>query len=452
MTSPEVALPVTLLELLSNTLILHQACPYIPISGLLSLAATSNSFRSLVYDTPHVFRYLDLSPAKAAASIPPLDTGGQIWRSQRMDEGLTEEEFCAGPLRGIFSFFRKRSVLSDVHTLILDGLSVPADLVHELICDEHYNIRILSIREVKNLHERKLLQALKYAVRPSRPENTPKLKGLYYFGPSDRTSSGVGKLSHEISLSLPITGVTSSAGAQLGMEWNHRSYQALSTSLAMDGDQWYQASGKMITKPFHPEWASILQLCQGVIAFDAVLCRSLRHELKPVDRSSTNLQPSTARGTASVPESYVPPSVATFALGPTGCAQCHTSPEGPAFSGISRREHLPLLAPPPRHSSTVKAAQSLVPYTCTPPPFFARCGECLFNRRCERCNKWWCESCCNASGISTYTMMQKAEMLEEGVDWSDRVNENMKVLGGLCVERCLVEEEMAGAGSGGMWG
>lgn len=452
MTSPGVALPVTLLELLSNTLILHQTCPYVPISGLLSLAATSKPFRSLVYDSPHLFRYLDLSPAKAAASIPPLDTGGQIWRSQRMDEGLTEEEFCAGPLRGIFSFFRRRGVLSDVQTLILDGLSVPADLVHELICDENYNIRILSIREVKNLHERKLLQALKYAIRPSRPENTPKLKGLYYFGPSDRTSSGSGKSSDEGSLSLPPTGVTSSAGAQLGMEWNHRSYQALSTSLAMDGDQWYQASGKMITKPFHPEWASILELCRGVIAFDAVLCRSLRHELKPVDRSSTNLEPSTATGTASVPVNYVPPSVATFALGPTGCAQCHTSPEGPGFSGISQLEHLPLLAPPPRHSSTVKAAQSLVPNTCTPPPFFARCGECLFNRRCERCNKWWCESCCNASAISTYTMMQKAEMLEEGVDWSDGVKGNMKVHGGLCVERCLVEEEMAGAGAGGMWG
>ena len=452
MSSPEAALPVTLLDLLSNSLILHQTCPYVPISGLLSLSATSKSFRSLVYDTSHVFRYLDLSPIKATTSIPPLDSGGRIWRSQRMDEGLTEEEFCAGPLRGTFSFFRRKNVLSDVQTLILDGLSVPADLVRELICDEPYNIRILSIREVKNLNERKLLQVLKYAVRPSRPEKTPKLKGLYFFGPSDRTLSGGRESSQGSSLSLASTGVMSSAGAQLGLQWNRKSHQALSTSLAMDGDQWYQASGKMITKPYLPEWASLLELCRGIIAFDAVLCRSFRHELEPIDRSPTNFEPSTAAGTAKVPDYHISPSVAIFALGPTGCAQCHTSPEGPAVLSISPVEHLPLLAPPPRHSSTVKAAQSLVPSTCIPPPLFARCGECLFNRRCERCDKWWCEECCNASGISTYTIMQKTEMLEEGTDWTDGVNENIKVHGGLCVERCLVEEEMAGAGSGGMWG
>ena len=452
MSSPETALPITLLDLLSNTLVLYQTCPYVPISGLLSLAATSKSFRSLLFDTSHVFRYLDLSPVNAAAPIPPLDRGGQVWRSQRMDEGLTEEEFFSGPLRGVFSFFRRKHVLSDVQTLILDGLSVPADLVHELICDEHYNIRILSIREVKNLNERKLLQVLKYAVRPSRPEKTPKLKGLYFFGPSDHTLNGGREPSHGNSPSIPSTGVMSSAGAQLGMQWNHKSHQTLSTSLAMDGDQWYHASGKMITKPYLPEWASVLDLCRGIIAFDAVLCRSFRHELKPVDRSPTDSELSTAAGTAKVPEHCISPSVAIFALGPTGCAQCHTSPEGPAVLGTSPVEHLPLLAPPPRHSSTVKAAQSLISSTCITPPFFARCAECLFNRRCERCNKWWCESCCNASGISTYTIMQKTEILEEGVDWTDGVNENIKVHGGFCIERCLVEEEMAGAGSGGMWG
>ncbi|KAA6412713.1 MAG: hypothetical protein FRX48_03705 [Lasallia pustulata] len=374
MTSPDSALPVTLFDLLSNTLVLYQTCPYVPISGLLSLAATSKSFRSLVYDTPHVFRYLDLSPI-IPVSIPPLDTGGQVWRSQRMDEGLTEEEFCSGPLRGIFSFLRRKSILSDVQTLILDGLSVPADLVHELICDESYNIRILSIREVKNLNERKLMQVLKYAVRPSRPDKTPKLKGLYLFGPSDRTLNGGRNSSHGSNRSLPSTGVMSSAGAQLGMEWNQKSYQALSTALATDGDGWYQASGKMITKPYLPEWASVLELCRGIIAFDAVLCRSFQHELKPVDRSPKKFEISSAGGVAEVPEHYVFPNVAVFALGPTGCAQCHTSPEGPAILGISPVEQLPLLAPLPRHSSTVRAAQSLGPGTSIPPPFFTRCGE-----------------------------------------------------------------------------
>ena len=369
-----------------------------------------------------------------------------------MDEAVTEDDFCSGPLRGIFSFFRRKKVLSDVQTLILDGLSVPADLVREIICDEPYNIRILSIREVKNLNERKLLQVLKSAVRPSRSEDTPKLRGLYFFGPRDRLLKSSGESSLGTNRTLPSTGVTTSLGAQLGMEWNHKSHQALSTSLATEGDQWYQASGKIIIKPYLSEWASVLEMCRGIIAFDAVLCRSFRHELKPFEQKPASFDAGTIAGTAKVPEYYITPSIATFALGPTGCAQCHTSPEGPAMLGISPIEHLPLLAPPPRHSSSVKAAQRVIPSTCISPQFFARCGECLVNRRCERCNKWWCESCCKASAISTYTMMQKAEMLEDGIDWTDEVNENIKVHLGLCVESCLVEQEMAGAGSVGMWG
>ena len=84
------ALPVTLLEILSNTLILHQTCPYLPVSALLALAATSTSFRHLIFKTPHVFRYLDLSTVKADVSFAPIDAGGEVWRNERMDESVTE--------------------------------------------------------------------------------------------------------------------------------------------------------------------------------------------------------------------------------------------------------------------------------------------------------------------------------------------------------------------------
>ena len=134
----------------------------------------------------------------------------------------------------------------------------------------------MSIREVKNLNERKLQQVLMYAARPSRPEGTPKLKGLYYFGPKDSArivSSGL-----ETGPDLSNTGVTSSIGAQLGAQWNHRSQQALISSLTFEGASWYRASGKLISKPLGSDWAGPMQACRGIIAFDAVQCRGPRHD------------------------------------------------------------------------------------------------------------------------------------------------------------------------------
>jgi hypothetical protein len=92
--------------------------------------------------------------------------------------------FCGGPLLGIFSNLRRQEIPTDVQTLVLDGLSVTADLVSEIICLDSLNARILPIREVQNLNERKLQQAL-YAIRPSRPSNTPQLEALYFFGPKE---------------------------------------------------------------------------------------------------------------------------------------------------------------------------------------------------------------------------------------------------------------------------
>ncbi|KAF3048906.1 actin-like protein arp8 [Didymella keratinophila] len=250
-------LPTTLVDLLSNSLILQQTAPYLPVSSLCALSSTSKALYDVIRQSPEAFRYLDLSPVRSAI-VPfdgPLDGGGISWRAERMDEALSEDDFYSGPLRGIVYRLEKQRILRNVHTFVLDGLSVTAEFVKELITEDRYNVRLLSVREVKHLNERKLQQYLRYAVRPSRPEGTPRVKGIYMFGPRERQ--------HEPeTLRAPPTpasrGIMSSQGAQIGAEWNQKSSEALNTVLARTEDRWYQSSGKMITKRPSPEWAEII--------------------------------------------------------------------------------------------------------------------------------------------------------------------------------------------------
>lgn len=82
-----------LLQLLSNTLILCHTTPYLPVTDVLALAATCRAFRYLIYETPQVFRYLDLRPLKSAQfDIEGIDHGGETWRNVQLDENLTEDE------------------------------------------------------------------------------------------------------------------------------------------------------------------------------------------------------------------------------------------------------------------------------------------------------------------------------------------------------------------------
>ena len=87
-------LPPPLLKLLSNSLVLSQTIPYLPVSSLLALGATSKSFRDLIHRTPSVFRYLDLRNVKSAQfEIANIDNGGEVWRNVQLDENVTEDEF-----------------------------------------------------------------------------------------------------------------------------------------------------------------------------------------------------------------------------------------------------------------------------------------------------------------------------------------------------------------------
>ena len=92
-TSTSSDLPISLLYLLSNSLVLDQTVPYLPVSSLLALGATSKSFKDLIHRTPNVFRYLDLSNVKSAQfDIANIDNGGEVWRNVQLDENVTEDE------------------------------------------------------------------------------------------------------------------------------------------------------------------------------------------------------------------------------------------------------------------------------------------------------------------------------------------------------------------------
>lgn len=387
--------PTTLVDLLSNSLIHSHLAPYLAVSAVFTLAASSKSLRSLILGSPDTLRYFDLTTVKSAqCDYTPIDVGGNTWRSERMDEALTEDEFYSGPVRGIFSKLQRTQLLRNVNTLILDGMeTVTADLVHDIVNEERFSVRILSIRDTKNMNESKLQQALKYACRPSRPADRPKLRGLYYFGKTEgqgaSSRSALMKVSaHRMGDDQPRVdgGVMSSEGAQIGSEWNSRSLTALRDSATRQSEHaYYRNSGKLklgfsgSTQP----WAETLEACKGIIAFDAVLCRGKRHTSTPPDNLPVG-----------DPGYWHIPLLAHVALGPTGCASCGTSPEGPAIWSQSPPEHLPLLKPVPLHTTSVKLAQRPdMQLGEQPLPLFARCQVCLTGRYCEKCGRWWCEDC-----------------------------------------------------------
>jgi hypothetical protein len=322
---------------------------------------------------------------------------------------------------------------------------VTSDLISDIITQDHFNVRILSIREVQNLNPRKLQQALIYAVRPSRPAGTPKLKGLYVFGPKDATPiSRFDRHSNSAThVALSYGGVIYSQGAQIGARWNQISGDALAEEMVRGGDKWYSGTGKVLPKPPSTDWADTMYVCQGIISFDAVLCHGPRHAALEASSDDTSKDSTWYRD----PRAHIPPRVATYSVG--GCSGCRTAPERFSKFGSSPLEQFPLLAPPALHASTIKAAKA--PFIGSGNKLLLRCMDCLRNRFCESCHKWWCEDC--------YEIPNQGHGLGPSQPWETmgttlggHPEKNVKVHIGLCVEDCLVAEMMSGAGSNGMWG
>lgn len=236
---------------------------------------------------------------------------------------------------------------------------------------------------------------------------------------------------------LTDQGVTVSEGAQIGAEWNQRSSTALTSRLADEETKWYASTGRALKRQ-QSDWPETLQVCRGLIAFDAILCRSMRHDITKVDSKD-----------------FLQPTIASIALGPSGCETCGSCPEGPAIFGQSEESALPLLGPPPLHASTVRAGQRPNQLDDgTFPKLILRCEDCLRGRWCERCNRWWCEDCYREP-VSRASQQGNDTLADQQHSVPPEPNNPagpVKVYSKLCVERCLVREMMSGAGSNGMWG
>ncbi|KAL3956169.1 hypothetical protein ACCO45_009015 [Purpureocillium lilacinum] len=382
---------LNLFDILHNSLILRNTVPHLPVSSILNLAATDRSFRALINQTPGVFRHLDLTRVKTAQfDIDEIDRGGQIWRNVQLDEYLTEDDFYSGPLRGVFSTLKRHNILQDVQTLILDGLSVTSELCYDIINDPSFNVRILSIRDAKNLNQGKLRGALQYACRTTRPDNTPRLKALYVFGskdaaPVDDSTSGATTTGQRPHNGHPH-------GSSISAGWNQKSQLALTSALRREGDAWWSKKGRIISRPISNEWVNCMVACEGLIAFDAVLCHGPRHRNSPVFGKT----PFPLRVDSNEP------AVATCAV--SGCESCGKAPEGLHHPQTSQPMSLPLLAPPPVLSSSIRAATSPHHHRGSNEThheelsFVARCMDCLRERYCAGCHKWWCEDCYQLPG------------------------------------------------------
>lgn len=311
-------------------------------------------------------------------------------------------------------------------------------------------MRILSIRDSWTLDEQGLQDTLFEVARSSPVAGPPRLQGLYVFGRKDAASADPtpnhGNSHTLMTNTIPDYSVLVSRGAQIGAQIQGE----MRSPSREDIDKWYQTSGRVIHKPPSQRWASVMQVCHGTISFDAVLCNGPRHSLN----SDTNGK-STLWYTR--PDFQLQPEIATHAVG--GCSNCHTAPEGFATFGKSPLERFPLLAPPPLHSPTIKAAKtpfsSISKITPSPNKLLVRCGLCLEGRFCDSCYKWWCEDCYAGTQPqpSMPTTTPPWDVIHRGGKWNnDTEKQDIKVHMGLCVTSCLVREMMSGTGSNGMWG
>ena len=319
---PPEPLSLSLIELLGNALILRHTSSYVGVNGLMSLSATSKKFRNLIFETPHVFQRIDLSDNKSCIStVQKGDKRNEkliasMLETQSVDGGAMEctlEEHLARPLDSILGHLTHLDLLKDVRTLILDGLAVPGLFLSALLCGEIKNdIRLLSLRGVEELNEESLARCLRYLIRSSRPKNEPKLKGLYYFTPVNNTTQKSNAVQTATSATI-IAGVMNSAGAQLGSGLMGQDSMAQFDIDAMQGSDntWYNTLGEVRMKESNQLWGDLLEACEGLIAFDATICR---HD----------------RGTYDDPR----PKVANIRL--SGCQSCRSSPEGGTFSMASK--------------------------------------------------------------------------------------------------------------------
>jgi len=346
-----------LLSFLSNDYLLIQTTPYLLPQEIYSLAATSKPFYNLLYSTRGVFRRLDLS---APGSVERTEERSQLVQYSRPIVSKVESRYQ--------SILDRPFILRDTQTLILDGLRSIDDELSTLLLDSRCRISILSIRECP-INQPRLQQLLHYLVRPG-AASKPTLKGVYMFGRID------------------------------GKPRARNAWERTRELELQEG------------------WEDTVAACEGHIAFDAALCQGPRHRtFVPLDDEADSWNPSSSSlssSPASVSSGFSHMSFASFSTAGTSyeltsegslenlspmipsappklalvtlsksCDVCH-APK-PTFGAPTI-----LYPPPPLHSSSLKVASR--------PPLHIRdcherCEECVKDRACQECGKWWCENC-----------------------------------------------------------
>lgn len=306
-------------------------------------------------------------------------------------------------MENVLRKLQQLNILQHVQTLVLDGLDVPARLIHHLMGNEQLNIRILSVRSVNRLDEGELQHVLHYAVSLPRPANMPKIQGLYLFGPRDAFRTAFRAASKLRSAMPPEFHVP-------------------------QPDRWFDTDGRIFPKAPDVNWPEIVQACQGVISFDLPLCNGPYHS-----RSVANTIPSAELD-------FYPPGLATHALG--ACSGCNRAPEGFSTLKTTPINQFPLVAPPPLHSSSIKSAK--IPPDSGHDPIrkklLMRCVRCLQNRYCESCYRWWCEECYEPP-------VQRSRIPKEVEEWekleakSSKLDKRAKVLMGVCIDCILLSDK-----------
>lgn len=425
-------LPPTLLTVLSNTLVWDATLPYLPLSAILRIAAVSKAFNRLIFKTPRVFRYLDLSRCRGAYVAPPVkrtEPVGQNWRANRIEKNLAEKERYGGALRGICKYLSRKGVMKDVHSLVLNGVgSVTLDVLSDILLSDQYNVRLLSVVGCQNLNGRMFQQLLHFLCRPSRPEGTPRLKGVYVFGTSE-TAVAPKKQGHV--LTSRKAGVTALPGAQPGAASS--SVSSPTSSTGTNSNPWFSRSGLVIppTLADSGTWEETLRVCSGIIAFDAVLCTHMHREMAPyrADAMRSYL-------TSATP-------IATYALGPDGCAGCGRVPEGAPIWGQADLTAFPLVSPP-HFSGALSDAVRPIPISASEQQtLVVSCVWCLSDRYCQSCHRYWCGRC--------YDPNRGRKIVAGVLTHDDDGGRNIKVYNRLCTQFCAFGEDLA-AGNGAMWG
>lgn len=357
----------TLLDLFSNHLVLAQLTPYLPISALFNLALTSRSLSVVIRGDPKAFQRLDVStvrgvPFQSCKLEAPEE---HVLINRYGDDNDEWARYCL-PLLELASISWKWDILPRVQTLILDHQYVHLDTLRTLLLDSACQIRLLSLLDVPSLDRLEFQHLIEDIFRGRDRTNGPRLEGIYYFGAPVISKKFPGQVEEN---SLSTLGTANSTE---------------DLSLLADKEDlcpWYLRSKVAFLPPnIESLYSALLRVTAGVVVWDAVLCRAARHTY-PHER-------------------FMIPTVASVALGTSGCYICHSSPEGPG-SGVNQ---LPLLSPLPLHASSAKVAQEIPSDTkrVTPLPFYARCYNCLKHRWCASCNKWWCEDCYQFGGQNCY--------------------------------------------------